>query len=85
MLTGEPVADASEAMKERATFVMCGLDENQQVSTWFACMKDFEVTALYPLNPSVVLSLPGSGDPATAVHVKHPRRAFTWAQDLTSN
>jgi hypothetical protein len=58
MLTGEPVTGASEAMKERATFVMCDLDAYHRTPPWSTCMPAFEVSRLDPLNPTVVLRLP---------------------------
>jgi hypothetical protein len=38
---GGKVTDASEAMKERATFAMCGFAANRQTATRCTCMKAF--------------------------------------------
>jgi hypothetical protein len=76
-------------MKERVTFVMCALDAHQQTTTCFTCLKAFPVFGVPPLSWDVVLGRPevrrSDDDPGTAVQVKHPDRAFTGSDELTSD
>jgi hypothetical protein len=76
-------------MKERVTFVMCALDAYQQTTTWSTCLKAFQVSGLHSLSLDVVLKRPdvrcSDDDPETAIQLKHPNRAFTGAQELTSD
>ena len=89
MLLGGHVTESSEAMKERCKFVMCGLDAYQMTTTWSTCAKAFRVTGLHPFNPQVVLDRQdvrkSSDDPETQMQLKHPERAFTGSQELTSD
>jgi hypothetical protein len=71
MLNCGAVTTASAAMKERATFVMCALDANQQTTTCFTCLTAFKASGLHPLSLDVVLKRPGvrrsDDDPETAM------------------
>lgn len=88
MLLGGHVTHSSEAMKERVKFVMCGLDAYQMTTTWSTCTKAFRVTGLCPFDPAVVLGRTDvrkcDDDPETQMQLKHPGRAFTGSQELTS-
>jgi hypothetical protein len=89
MLNCGAVTTASAAMKERVTFVRCALDADQHTTTYFTCLKAFRLSGMRPLSPGVVLGRPevrrSDDDPVTAIQVKHPDRAFTGSQELTSD
>jgi hypothetical protein len=48
MLAGEKVTEASEAMKERAKFVMCAIDSHQKTTAWSTWLKALRVTGFLP-------------------------------------
>jgi hypothetical protein len=68
---------------------MCALDAYQQTTTCFTCLKAFRVSGLHPLSSGVVLGRPevrrSDDGRETAIQVKHPDRAFTGSQELTSD
>jgi hypothetical protein len=89
MLNCGSVTTPSAATKERATFVMCALDADEQANTCFRLPRAFQVSGLRTLSLDVVLKRPdvrrSDDDPVTAIPVKHPDRAVTVSQELTSD
>jgi hypothetical protein len=76
-------------MKKRVTWAVCVLDSYQKTTTWSARLKAFGATGFHPFSPEPVLGRPDvrqcDDDPETLMQLKHPDRAFTRSQELTSD
>jgi hypothetical protein len=80
------VTSASAAMTERVMFVMCGLGAYQQTTACSTFLEAFQVAGLHPLSLEIVLKRPEVRRSAWAVlQARHPDRAFTGSQELTSD